>query len=165
MKSIISHIGERQYAWTFRHDGACSCNGRPVEIDMRTVSDNRISVLAEGLSFDATVTSSASSYEILINGILFKVDVETLSAGAARQWNTLTNLQPTRVEVRSPMPGMVVRVEVTGGAIVEAGDGLLILEAMKMENEIRAKTGGAVRRVFVSDRQIVEKGQLLLVIQ
>ena len=63
------------------------------------------------------------------------------------------------------MPGMVVRLEVSEGSKVEAGDGLLILEAMKMENEIKAKLSGTVKKVMVGDKQIVDKGQLLLVIQ
>ncbi len=160
-----SRIGERQYTWTFNDDGTCLCNGKPAAIEMRAVSQNRISVLAEGTSFDAAVTVCGSSYEILINGFLFKVEVETASSTTARQMIGLTNRQPAGVEVRSPMPGMVVRLEVGEGSKVEAGDGLLILEAMKMENEIKAKLSGTVKKVMVGDKQIVDKGQLLLVIQ
>jgi pyruvate carboxylase subunit B len=63
------------------------------------------------------------------------------------------------------MPGMVVRCEVSEGTIVAAGDGLLILEAMKMENEIRAARNGTVKKLLVRDRQVVDKGELLLIIE
>ena len=63
------------------------------------------------------------------------------------------------------MPGMVVRCEVREGAIIAAGDGLLILEAMKMENEIRAARNGTVKKLLVRDRQVVDKGELLLIIE
>ena len=63
------------------------------------------------------------------------------------------------------MPGMVVRCEVREGTIIEAGDGLLILEAMKMENEIRATRNGTVKKILVRDRQVVDKGELLLIIE
>ena len=63
------------------------------------------------------------------------------------------------------MPGMVVRCEVKEGERVEAGDGLLVLEAMKMENEIRATKEGIIKKVHVVDRQVVNKGELLFLIE
>lgn len=64
--------------------------------------------------------------------------------------------------LKAPMPGLVVRVLVTPGQTVEAGKGLVVLEAMKMENELRATTSGVVQRVVVSAGQPVEKGQPLV---
>jgi pyruvate carboxylase subunit B len=60
------------------------------------------------------------------------------------------------------MPGLVVRVMVNPGQTVEAGKGLVVLEAMKMENELRATTHGVVQRVVVTAGQPVEKGQPLI---
>lgn len=64
--------------------------------------------------------------------------------------------------VRAPMPGLVVRVFVEPGAAVAAGAGLLVLEAMKMENELRAPVAGVVRAVRVEPGQAVEKGESLV---
>jgi len=64
--------------------------------------------------------------------------------------------------VWAPMPGLVLRVEVTEGQQVAAGAGLVVLEAMKMENEIRAPVAGAVRRILVAKGEAVEKGTTLL---
>lgn len=63
--------------------------------------------------------------------------------------------------VRAPMPGLVLRVEVQPGQRVEAGAGLVVLEAMKMENEIAAPGAGVVRSVRVEAGQVVEKGAVL----
>ena len=63
------------------------------------------------------------------------------------------------------MPGMVVRCEVKEGATIAAGDGLLILEAMKMENEIRATRNGTIKKILVQDRQVVDKGELLITME
>lgn len=78
--------------------------------------------------------------------------------------------RPARVEgtgsgselVRAPMPGLVLRVEVSPGQKVAPGTGLVVLEAMKMENEIRAPRGGVVRRVLVEAGEAVEKGAQLV---
>jgi pyruvate carboxylase subunit B len=60
------------------------------------------------------------------------------------------------------MPGLVVRVAATAGQAVAAGQGLIVLEAMKMENELRAPAAGRVTSVRVSEGQAVEKGQVLI---
>ena len=64
--------------------------------------------------------------------------------------------------VRAPMPGMVVRVEVADGQRVDAGAGLVVVEAMKMENELRAPRAGVVQTVHVTAGQTVEKGMALV---
>jgi pyruvate carboxylase subunit B len=63
------------------------------------------------------------------------------------------------------MPGLVVRVKVAEGQRVEAGAGLIVVEAMKMENELRAAAAGVVRRIHVSAGDAVEKGARLLEIE
>ena len=64
--------------------------------------------------------------------------------------------------LRAPMPGLVIRIDVAEGDTVSPGDGLLIVEAMKMENELRAMAPARVRRVHVSAGDAVEKNQLLV---
>jgi pyruvate carboxylase subunit B len=64
--------------------------------------------------------------------------------------------------VRAPMPGLVVRVVAVAGQAVAAGQGLVVLEAMKMENEIRAPVAGRVTSVRVAEGQAVEKGEVLI---
>ncbi|MDH4347769.1 MAG: biotin/lipoyl-binding protein, partial [Gemmatimonadota bacterium] len=64
--------------------------------------------------------------------------------------------------LKSPMPGLVVRVLVSAGQAVQAGQGLVVLEAMKMENELRAQAGGVVAAVQIQAGQAVEKGQVLI---
>lgn len=67
--------------------------------------------------------------------------------------------------VRAPMPGLVVRVEVSEGQVVEVGEGLVVVEAMKMENELRASSRGVVEHIHVNAGQRVEKGAPLVTIK
>jgi biotin carboxyl carrier protein len=64
--------------------------------------------------------------------------------------------------LKAPMPGLVVRVQVTAGQRVAAGTGVVVLEAMKMENELRAAMDGVVRSIRVAAGEAVEKGQVLV---
>ncbi len=70
--------------------------------------------------------------------------------------------RPSDGIVKAPMPGLVLRLEVEPGEEVAAGRGLLVLEAMKMENEIRAPASGVVRAVLVQPGQVVERGTELV---
>ena len=66
--------------------------------------------------------------------------------------------------IKAPMPGMVVKVLVESGQVVQAGTGLVVLEAMKMENELKAAAPGVVAEILASAGQVVEKGQVLVVL-
>jgi pyruvate carboxylase subunit B len=80
--------------------------------------------------------------------------IRSLAAGSERP--------ATEGLLRAPMPGLVVRLEVEPGQTVAPGGGVLVLEAMKMENELRSPAGGRVRAVLVRAGQAVEKGQTLV---
>ncbi|HEY8104468.1 MAG TPA: biotin/lipoyl-containing protein [Gemmatimonadales bacterium] len=80
--------------------------------------------------------------------------IRSLAAASGRQ--------VTGGVLKAPMPGLVVRLEVEPGQLVAPGGGVLVLEAMKMENELRSPAGGRVRAVLVRAGQAVEKGQALV---
>jgi biotin carboxyl carrier protein len=95
-------------------------------------------------------------------GERFEVDVVD---ERTRQIQALTGTSRTASGsgiVKAPMPGLVVRVEVTAGQRVDAGSGLVVVEAMKMENELRASRPGVVETVHVAAGQAVEKGAPLV---
>lgn len=69
------------------------------------------------------------------------------------------------VSVKAPMPGLVVKIEAKVGQSVTRGQGVVVVEAMKMENEVRASDSGVVKEIRVKERQTVEKGEVLVVIE
>lgn len=69
------------------------------------------------------------------------------------------------VEVKAPMPGMLLKVKKIKGDYVEVGEAVMILEAMKMENEIRSATRGTVKNIFVKEGEAVEKGAILFSVE
>ena len=95
-----------------------------------------------------------------------RVEVEVIDE-RTRQIEALTGRRPVVAAsggVVAPMPGLVVRVPVVEGQHVEAGAALVVVEAMKMENELRSPRAGVVRRVHVAIGQTVEKGALLVTV-
>ncbi|HET7231829.1 MAG TPA: biotin/lipoyl-containing protein [Longimicrobium sp.] len=71
----------------------------------------------------------------------------------------------TEKTVVAPMPGLVLKIEVEVGQAVKAGQGVVIVEAMKMENELKAPADGTVAKILVQERQTVDKGATLIVFE
>jgi biotin carboxyl carrier protein len=67
--------------------------------------------------------------------------------------------------LKAPMPGRVIVIEVTVGQVVAPGDGLIVLEAMKMENEFKAAVAGTVKEIRVTPGQAVNPGDVLVVVE
>ena len=162
--AIISTVGTKQFHWRFEDDGTVSLNGEKIEAEVTKISPHGVAIFFKGKSYFVTVTKNDLKYDVLVNGNLIRITTEDSRKQLAAKVLGGTKRSVTDTEVRSPMPGMVIRCEVQEGADIKPGDGLLILEAMKMENEIRANVGGVIKRLFVKERQIVEKGELLLTI-
>ena len=94
----------------------------------------------------------------------FRIEAEVLDerARAIRQLSGATSHAAGPTPLVAPMPGLVVRVLVEAGDRVQAGQGVVVIEAMKMENELRAKGPGVVRNIAVTPGSAVEKGALLV---
>ena len=113
-------------------------------------------------------------YNVNVNGTAYEVTVEEVAAGAAPVAAPAAAPAPAPApaaapagageQVTSPMPGTILDVKVSSGQAVKSGDVLMILEAMKMENEIMAPRDGTVTAVSVSKGAAVETGTLLCTI-
>ncbi len=165
MGTLISNIGNKEFRWTFNNDGSIFEGKDAIDVDIRKISRNRYSILLNGRSYQAVIARKKFSYTILINGITYDVEVESSAKKLIKLRNGAMTVDRAHFELRSPMPGMVVRCEVDEGERIMAGDGLVILEAMKMENEIRAPRDGTIKKIHVQDKQIVDKGALLITME
>jgi biotin carboxyl carrier protein len=120
---------------------------------------NRYCVLVNGRSFAVSVLSGG---EIEVNGHVYRVDVfdprSLRSRGSAGQ-------SEGRQVLTAPMPGRVIRVLVEAGQEVEAGQGLIVVEAMKMQNEMKSPKAGKVTEVRTSTGAAVAAGETLVVIE
>ena len=109
-----------------------------------------------------------SVVEVVVDGWRFELEVEdarraALRRRATRERDATTASGPT--EIRAIIPGRIATVRVTVGDAVEAGQGLLVVEAMKMQNELKAPRAGVVERVAVREGQTIDNGDLLVVLR
>ncbi len=134
-------------------------DGRPLEVDARETGPHFLSVLLGGRSYEVGIEKRPGGYTVVLTDDVVAVDlVDASRAAPARRVSG-----PARIA--APMPGKLVRVLVSPGQDVQAGQGLVVVEAMKMENEIRAPRSGRVKDVPAREGQAVETGALLVVVE
>lgn len=155
--------GKKKHLVEFERKGAqcnVSLDGRPVSADALRVSPNSVSVVLDGRSFEIHLTRSANgTMKLLCGPHEFSAEVIDPRAWRGRKHGTLE--VEGRQEILAPMPGKVVRLLVAVGDPVEAGQGLLVVEAMKMQNEIRSPKSGKVERLLAKEGQNVNAGEVL----
>ena len=134
-------------------------DGEPLVVDA-TISGlpGLFSLLLEDEPSTAYVSRRGSGFEVTVGGRRFAIE----PAAAARQRGPLGGLEDSPGKVTAPLAGVVVEVHVAVGEEIEAGQPLLVIEAMKMQNEIQAPLAGTVAAVHVGDGERVEQGALLL---
>ena len=166
MTTVSTTIENKEFKWSFDSDSSSVTLGKSTyHADIQEISRERYSILLDGKSYLAILTRNGFAYSVLIIGKIYTIEVETSAKKLINLRTDAAGSNHAHLEIRSPMPGMVVRCEVLEGTKIEAGGGLLILEAMKMENEIRATRSGTIKKIFVQERQVVDKGELLITME
>ena len=140
-----------------------SIDGRPLQVDWREAGGPfaSILVLPEGRSHHVGLEPRPGGYRVVVGSHEFAVELER-----ARADSPVARRGPAGpARLLAPMPGRVVRVLVEAGQQVEAGQGLVVMEAMKMENGLRAPRAGRVAEVHALEGRTVETGALLAVVE
>jgi biotin carboxyl carrier protein len=137
--------------------------GEPVSVDARQTGEGVWSILLDGVSHSVDVTERDGRYLIDVGGERYAIRVEEESRYIIRTRGA-QGRERGQV-VKAPMPGKVTVIEVAVGQAVAAGDGLIVLEAMKMENELKAQVAGTVGEIRVAVGQAVNPGDVLVVIE
>lgn len=156
-------IGERTFLVDLSGDHTL-VDGEGVEADLRGVGDGPVrSLMLDGSSHRLVAhRSGPEEWDVHLDGLRFRVDAVDERTSAIREMTARTAGASGPKPVVAPMPGMVVKISVEVGDEVEAGQGIAIVEAMKMENELTTATAGVVTRIAASEGEAVEKDQLLV---
>lgn len=137
-----------------------SLDGQPSDADVVEIDPHTLSVILHGQSYEVRITAPAEGVLKVQSGLQeFTAEVADPRAWRGRRHSGLE--AQGRQQVVAPMPGKVVRILVSQGEPVEAGQGLLVVEAMKMQNEIRSPKSGIVEKLLIKEGQPVNAGEVL----
>lgn len=146
-------------------DGITHLNGAEATPDISLQPGGLISILHNGHSYTALVErvdTAAKEVDVRINGQLYTTTIQEPIDLLLNDMGLDMKASQKAKPITAPMPGMVLKVLVTPGQQVSKGDGLIILEAMKMENVLKATTAATVKAVKAIERTAVEKGAILI---
>lgn len=137
-----------------------SLDGMPLEADAVEVAPNTFSVLLNGESHEVRIAPQSDGTVRLHTGLAeFTAEIADPRAWRGRRHGALE--AEGRQQVTAPMPGKIIRLLVKEGETVETGQGIIVVEAMKMQNEIRSPKSGKVERLLAKEGQAVNAGEVL----
>lgn len=162
----ITTIGEREYSIEIVNQRLVIVDGIPYDVDFASISGQPVySLLVDNKSYEGYMYPDDDDWEVLLQGILYSVNVEDERERRLRQALGEGPTQTGEFHLKAPMPGLVVTVPVSDGQEVSKGDVLIILESMKMQNELKSPRDGKISRVRIKVGDSVERKQTLLSVE
>jgi len=161
----FAEIEGKEYQIEILSETRVVINGISHEIDYQTLKQHAsCSLLFDGRSFEPNTYQENGGWEILLQGRQFNVIVEDERERQLRMAAGLTSIEKGKFNLQAPMPGLVIDIQVEVGDEVKEGQVLLILESMKMQNELTAPRDGKITGIQAKVNDNVERKQLLLIL-
>ncbi len=159
----VTTINDKDYVVDVIDEHTLLVNGKRFTIDFDAITDQPVySLLVDGQSHEAFVYPSDEGLQVLMHGILYPAVVEDERERRLRAASGSKVAEREEFLLKAPMPGLVVSIPVSEGQQVGKGEVLLVLESMKMQNELKSPRDGTVSRLRVSAGESVDQKQTLL---
>jgi len=165
MSTYLVNSASFQARVSILEDHTILLNGTKTRFDIKELSANCFSVVTNGHSLKVIIQKSEAGYHALFGSFVREFVLKSERELLLESYENKSDTVKHRLEVRAPMPALVVQIEVEVGDSIEAGHSLVKLEAMKMENELKAHQSGRVKQIHVAKGDTVEKGELLIVLE
>ena len=158
----ITTVGGKEFTIEIIDEKHVSIDGRILEVDFESVSGQPVySLIIDGKSYEGYVYPDEENWQVLLHGRLYQASVEDEREKRLRMAGGGVS-EGGEFHMKAPMPGMVVAIPVVEGQAVQKGQVLLILESMKMQNELKSPQDGIIHRIRVKAGETVEQKQALL---
>ena len=158
----VTTINNKKFEVDIRNDGSVWVNGKSREVDFLALGPALYSIIMDTVQHEIVVEGTEDNVEVLLNGRLYTGTVLDERSQLMKSRRGGLEADSGEVTIRAPMPGLIAAVLCTAGDAVEAGQTLVILESMKMQNELKAPRAGTVQRVSVTANQTVEQRKVLI---
>jgi len=137
----------------------CKLDGRELPLDVVSAQDGMLSLLLQGKSYEVKQETVAAETNVVVGQERFSASVRDPRSFRSRR--RLGASEQGVMKIKAPMPGKVVRILAPAGSQVEMGQSVLVIEAMKMQNELKAPKTGVVKKINVQEGAAVDAGQSL----
>ena len=159
----VTTIDGKEFAVEVIDDRHVSVNGKILDVDFESVSGQPVySLIIDGKSYEGYVYPDEENWQVLLRGRLYQATVEDEREKRLRATAGGNVAESGEFKLKAPMPGMVVAIPVEEGQVITKGQVLVILESMKMQNELKSPSDGTVSRIRVKAGETVEMKQTLM---
>ncbi len=166
MNRTITHINGKRKEVKILDSSTISIDDKENTYELITLDSNSFLFNFNKKIYKISSGSNAGNeFSILINGISFNVTANTPLEEQANAILAKNIVAKHKMDVKAPMPGMILKIKKKQGDSIVHGETLIILEAMKMENDLKSPTTGIIKEIFINEGSKVEKGSLILSIE
>lgn len=159
----VTTTGDQEYLIEVMDSDTIKVDGKVRKVDFESLGDQPVfSLIIDGYSHEAYINPGDGIWEIIYQGILYPVTVEDEREKRLRTAFGGNPQDSSEYYLKAPMPGLVISVLVEEGQFIEKDDVLIILESMKMQNELKSPRDGKISRMRVMEGDNVERRQTLL---
>jgi biotin carboxyl carrier protein len=137
----------------------CKLDGRELPLDVVSAQDGMLSLLLQGKSYEVKQETVGAESNVVVGQERFSASVRDPRSYRSRRRSGAS--EQGVMKIKAPMPGKVVRILAPAGTQVEIGQSVVVIEAMKMQNELKAPKTGVVKKISVAEGAAVEAGQAL----
>jgi biotin carboxyl carrier protein len=162
----ITTIDDEIFEVEILNDHQVQLNGKTYAVNFEEISSEMIySLIVDGNSYEVLIYEEEKEWKILMQGTMYNAEVIDEREKRLRDASGELALSSGEYTLQAPMPGLVVKVPVKEGKKVKKGDVLVILESMKMQNELKSPHKGTITEVNIKKGDRVEKREAMVVIE
>lgn len=166
MNEFVVTINSNKYVVKFSPNGEVTVGENTIPFEVTKINGNAYLLKFGNRVFEITSNKiSGNNFGLLIDGWYFDATVRTLLQETVNELQQNKAKAKHHSDVKAPMPGLILKMKKLVGESVNIGDPILILEAMKMENELRSPSSGTVKEIFYKEGQSVEKDVTIMTIE
>lgn len=164
MSKLLLHIADKPFTIEERNNEIV-VDGKRYSVNARKITENEYSILVDGKSYHVFFNNCQKCFCARIDNHVFEIKRQSLREQLTEKYLKSGKEDHSTITIKAPMPGMITKVLRIQNAMVTEGEGILVIEAMKMENELKSSKSGIVKKIFVKEKQTVEKGDPLFTIE
>ena len=167
MNKFVVTVNDIKKKVNLFNENKASIDGKAIEYELINLNSNTYLLRIDNIFYEISSEKIGNgNYSLLVNGKKILADSKTqLEDRVIKLLENAKTKSNHHLDVKAPMPGMILKIKKQEGNSIEAGESVLILEAMKMENDLRAPASGIIKELFVTEGSTVEKGEILFTLK
>ena len=164
MKYFVT-IEDQSYEIEIGPKGEITIDGEHLVVDLQSLASQSVySLILNGKSYEAFLNQTKVGTEVMVHGQRFIVEIEDERTRRLREVSGALKIQSGEIQLKAPMPGLIISIPVEEGQEVGKGDTLIVLESMKMQNELKAPREAEVTGIRVKTGDNVDQNQILILL-